>query len=63
MRGIRVLRNVVTNYLRLILTAGVALVLTPLMVRGLGDRDYGLRDFIVLDPDGFGVRFAAPIEG
>ena len=28
-----------------------------------GDRDYGLRDFIVLDPDGFGVRFAAPIEG
>ncbi|MFN8589297.1 MAG: oligosaccharide flippase family protein [Candidatus Eisenbacteria bacterium] len=42
MRGIRVLRNVVTNYLRLILTAGVALVLTPLMVRGLGDRDYGL---------------------
>lgn len=41
-RGIRVLRNVVTNYLRLILTAGVALVLTPLMVRGLGDRDYGL---------------------
>ncbi len=42
MRGIRVLRNVVSNYLRLILTAVVALVLTPLMVRGLGDRDYGL---------------------
>ncbi len=29
----------------------------------IGDREYGLRDFIVLDPDGFGVRFAAPIEG
>lgn len=27
----------------------------------IGDRDYGLRDFIVSDPDGFGVRFAAPI--
>lgn len=28
----------------------------------IGDRDYGLRDFIVLDPDGFGVRFASPIS-
>lgn len=28
----------------------------------IGDRDYGLRDFIVLDPDGFGVRFAAPLS-
>jgi catechol 2,3-dioxygenase-like lactoylglutathione lyase family enzyme len=27
----------------------------------IADRDYGLRDFIVLDPDGFGVRFASPI--
>lgn len=25
----------------------------------IADRDYGLRDFIVLDPDGFGVRFAS----
>jgi catechol 2,3-dioxygenase-like lactoylglutathione lyase family enzyme len=24
----------------------------------IGDRPYGLRDFTVLDPDGFGVRFA-----
>jgi catechol 2,3-dioxygenase-like lactoylglutathione lyase family enzyme len=24
----------------------------------VGDRDYGLRDFTILDPDGFGVRFA-----
>lgn len=23
----------------------------------IDDRDYGLRDFIVLDPDGFGIRF------
>jgi len=24
----------------------------------VADRDYGLRDFIIADPDGFGVRFA-----
>ena len=26
--------------------------------RPIGDRYYGLRDFTVLDPDGFGLRFA-----
>lgn len=26
------------------------------------DRYYGLRDFTVLDPDGFGVRFAGPLS-
>jgi len=26
--------------------------------RRIGDREFGLRTFIVLDPDGFGVRFA-----
>jgi catechol 2,3-dioxygenase-like lactoylglutathione lyase family enzyme len=30
-----------------------ALVIIP-----LGDRYYGLRDFTIADPDGFGVRFA-----
>jgi catechol 2,3-dioxygenase-like lactoylglutathione lyase family enzyme len=25
----------------------------------IGDRSYGLRDFTVVDPDGFGVRFAS----
>jgi catechol 2,3-dioxygenase-like lactoylglutathione lyase family enzyme len=24
----------------------------------LADRDYGLRDFTIADPDGFGIRFA-----
>lgn len=28
----------------------------------LGDRSYGLRDFTVSDPDGFGLRFAARLE-
>lgn len=26
------------------------------------DRYYGLRDFTVLDPDGFGLRFAGPVS-
>ncbi len=25
----------------------------------IADRDYGLRDFTILDPDGFGLRFAS----
>ena len=27
------------------------------IVSPIADRDYGLRDFTLLDPDGFGVRF------
>ncbi len=42
MRGIRVLRNVVTNYLRFVIFAVVGILLTPVLVHGLGDRDYGL---------------------
>jgi hypothetical protein len=29
----------------------------------VADRDYGLRDFTIADPDGFGIRFATRIEG
>ena len=28
----------------------------------IGDRYYGLRDFTIADPDGFGVRFASILE-
>ena len=28
------------------------------VVAPIGDRPYGLRDFAIADPDGFGVRFA-----
>jgi catechol 2,3-dioxygenase-like lactoylglutathione lyase family enzyme len=28
----------------------------------IADRDYGLRDFTVSDPDGFGIRFATRID-
>jgi catechol 2,3-dioxygenase-like lactoylglutathione lyase family enzyme len=31
--------------------------------RPIGDRYYGLRDFTILDPDGFGLRFASRLEG
>jgi catechol 2,3-dioxygenase-like lactoylglutathione lyase family enzyme len=29
----------------------------------LADRYYGLRDFTIADPDGFGVRFASVLQG
>lgn len=32
------------------------------MLVPLADRDYGLRDFTIADPDGFGVRFASRIS-
>lgn len=39
----------------------VALQLGLAVEREIGDRYYGLRDFTVLDPDGFGLRFASII--
>jgi uncharacterized glyoxalase superfamily protein PhnB len=32
------------------------------IVREIGDRFYGLRDFTVADPDGFVLSFASPVE-
>ena len=31
------------------------------LLNPIGDRDYGLRDFIVRDPFGFRLRFASPL--
>lgn len=31
------------------------------VVAPIADRDYGLRDFTIADPDGFGIRFASRI--
>ena len=31
------------------------------IVIAIGDRYYGLRDFTIADPDGFGVRFASAL--
>ena len=39
----------------------VARRLELVVERPIGDRTYGLRDFMVLDPDGFGLRFASPL--
>ncbi len=33
------------------------------VVKEIGDRDYGLRDFTVVSPDGIGLRFASPLPG
>jgi catechol 2,3-dioxygenase-like lactoylglutathione lyase family enzyme len=33
------------------------------IIAPVADRDYGLRDFTLADPDGFGIRFATRIEG
>jgi len=33
------------------------------IAKEIDDRDYGLRDFITADPDGYLLRFASPIEG
>ena len=32
------------------------------VVSPIADRYYGLRDFTIADPDGFGVRFGTRIE-
>ena len=32
------------------------------IVHDIADRDYGLRDFIIRDPNGFRVRFASPVR-
>ena len=32
------------------------------VVHAIADRGYGLRDFTVADPDGFGVRFGSRLE-
>lgn len=42
MRSIRVLKNVLTNYLRFGVAGVIGFLLTPVMVHLLGDRDYGL---------------------
>jgi O-antigen/teichoic acid export membrane protein len=42
MRSARVLRNVITNYLRFFAGGAISFLLTPLMVHTLGDGGYGL---------------------
>src|SRR6266481_587204 len=32
------------------------------IIVSIDDRYYGLRDFIIADPDGFGIRFASKVD-
>ena len=32
------------------------------VLASIADREYGLRDFTILDPDGFGIRFASRLQ-
>jgi len=50
--NIRVMVHNVDDHWRAAIEIGARIVLP------IGDRYYGLRDFTIADPDGFGVRFA-----
>src|ERR687887_2415265 len=52
MANIRVMVPNVDHYWKLAKEMGAQIIIP------IADRYYGLRDFIISDPDGFGVRFA-----
>ena len=52
--NIRIMVPNVDDYWKLVREMGAQIVIP------IADRYYGLRDFIISDPDGFGVRFATP---
>lgn len=54
--NIRVMVPNVNDYWRLAQDIGARIVVP------IADRSYGLRDFTIADPDGFGVRFASVLE-
>jgi catechol 2,3-dioxygenase-like lactoylglutathione lyase family enzyme len=54
--NIRVMVPNVDDYWKLVNEMGATIILP------IGDRYYGLRDFTIADPDGFGVRFASSLE-
>ena len=55
--NVRVMVPNVDHYWRLASEIG-ARIIVP-----IADRYYGLRDFTIADPDGFGVRFASKVQG
>jgi catechol 2,3-dioxygenase-like lactoylglutathione lyase family enzyme len=54
--NIRVMVPKVDDYWQLALESGAPVVVP------IGDRYYGLRDFTIADPDGFGIRFASNLK-
>ena len=55
--NVRVMVPNVDEYWKLVNEVG-AQIIVP-----VADRYYGLRDFTIADPDGFGVRFASVLQG
>jgi len=51
--NIRVMVSGVDDYWKLVNELGARIVVP------IGNRYYGLRDFTIADPDGFGIRFAS----
>ncbi len=41
---------------------GIAQQLKATVIKPIADRDYGLRDFTIADPDGFGLRFGSRLR-
>ncbi len=57
--NIRIMVNNVDHYWNLVRDDGdLFRIAAP-----VEDRYYGLRDFTIVDPDGFGIRFASPVSG
>ncbi|HEY8224174.1 MAG TPA: VOC family protein [Pyrinomonadaceae bacterium] len=54
--NVRVMVPDVDEYWKLVTEIGARIIIP------LADRYYGLRDFTVVDPDGFGVRFASVLR-
>jgi len=54
--NVRIMVEDVDRFWRLALEIGATIT------SQLAPRYYGLRDFIMLDPDGLGLRFATPLE-
>lgn len=55
--NVRVMVPNVDEYWRLANEIGAKIIIP------VADRYYGLRDFTIADPDGFGVRFASLLQG
>jgi catechol 2,3-dioxygenase-like lactoylglutathione lyase family enzyme len=50
--NVRIMVSNVDDYWRLAQAIGAH------VIKPIADRDYGLRDFTIADPDGFGLRFS-----
>jgi catechol 2,3-dioxygenase-like lactoylglutathione lyase family enzyme len=55
--NVRVMVPNVDEYWKLCSEMGVQIIIP------IADRYYGLRDFTIADPDGFGIRFASALQG